>query len=175
MTLLSTHGYLVGFEGIALNFLIAAITASLTLQDDGGMLDCRRERDIISSSNCLAALPASLRVYTLFGMEHGKVISATLSLMQSIDSMFRFTPAFILENDVREVYRIPLSGGTGRMRVGLTIGPRRHQGPGQTLWLPGVSSTTAYFPLNPNRHPKPVLLPRFTVVYRNSISFGSNR
>ena len=48
-------------------------------------------------------------MYTLFGMMHGKVIIATLSLALSIDSRISFAPDFILEleQDVREVYRLP--------------------------------------------------------------------
>ena len=83
-----------------------------------------RRGDIISSSNyCLSALPEPLRVYRLFCMAHGKAITATLSLVLSIDSTVRFTPVLIPEKDIREAYGPPLSGGAGRMRVGLTIGP----------------------------------------------------
>jgi len=56
-------------------------------------------------------------------MAHGKAITATLSLVLSIDSTVRFTPVLIPEKDIREAYGPPLSGGAGRMRVGLTIGP----------------------------------------------------
>jgi len=56
MNTLSARGYLVGSEGFVFNFLIAAITASFTLLDDGGILVYKRERDIIPSSNC--CLPA---------------------------------------------------------------------------------------------------------------------
>jgi len=61
-----------------------------------------------SSSCCLATFPEALRVYTLFGMTQGKVITATLSLALAIDSRISFAPDFILEQDVREVYRLDL-------------------------------------------------------------------
>jgi len=62
------------------------------------MLVCRRGRDIISSTSCcVAALPGELRVYTLFGIAHGKVVTGTRSPELSIDSTIRFAPDFILE------------------------------------------------------------------------------
>lgn len=71
-TLLSPREYLVGSEGITFNFLIAAITRSLTLQDDSGMLAYGRAGDIVSSrSCCLATLPEELTLPTLFGITHG--------------------------------------------------------------------------------------------------------
>jgi len=79
---------------------------------------------MVSSSNyCLAGLPEALRVSTLFGIAHGKVITATLTLVLSIDSTIRFAPSFILEKNVREGgIRTTLSGDAGQMRVRLTIG-----------------------------------------------------
>jgi len=41
--------------------------------------------------------------------------------------------------------------------------------------VPELSSTTANFPINLYRYPKPVLLPRLTAIYRKSIPLGSNR
>jgi len=43
-------------------------------------------------------------VYSLFGIAHGKVITATLSLVLSVDCTIRSAPNFILEKDVKEIY-----------------------------------------------------------------------
>ena len=48
-------------------------------------------------------------MYTLFGIAHGKVITATLPLALAIDSTISFARDFILEEDIREVYRLDLS------------------------------------------------------------------
>ena len=65
------------------------------------------ERDVVcSSSCCLAMLSKEFRVPTLFGIAHGKVITATLALELSIDSTIPFAPDIMLEMDVREVYEL---------------------------------------------------------------------
>ena len=67
-------------EGFVLNFLIAAITASFTLLDDGVMLVCKRETDIISSNSCCLAtifsdegdLQTNENLFSLFFFSFGK-------------------------------------------------------------------------------------------------------
>jgi len=65
-------------------------------------------------------------VDTLFGIAHGKVITATPSLALSIFSTICFTLDFILEKDEREVCRLPLSEIARQIEMGLTIDPSRH-------------------------------------------------
>ena len=69
-------------------------------------------------------------MYALFGMTHGKVITVTLSLVLSIDSTISFAPDFILEQDVREVYRLHLSEIEKQIQMGLTVDPSRCRCPG---------------------------------------------
>jgi len=52
---------------------------------------------------------------------HGRGITETLSLERSIDSTICFAPDFILENDVREVYGLPLSEIAKRIETGHMI------------------------------------------------------
>jgi len=67
-------------------------------------------------------------VPTLFGIEHGKVITANLPLELSIDSMIPLAPDIMLERDVREVYELPVSQiAAKRIEMRLTIDPSRHQ------------------------------------------------
>lgn len=106
---------------------------------------------------------------------HGKAIAATLSLAISIDSTTRFTPGFVPEKDAREVYGLPLSAIVAKqLEMGLTIDPLKLSAQTNTLLLPGVSNTTANFPLNLYRSSKPILLPRLTALYGKSIPFGGN-
>lgn len=97
------------------------------LRDDCGRLTGGRERNIISSGSCcLAIIPEALRVHTLFGIALRHVITTTLSLALSIDSSILFAPDFVLEQDIRDVYGLPLSEiAEKQIEVRLTIDPSR--------------------------------------------------
>ena len=76
-------------------------------------------------------------MYTLFGIAHGKVITATLHLALATDSTISFAPDFILEQDIPEVYKLDLSEIEKQIQMGLTVDPSRRRCPGQhpvTAW-----------------------------------------
>ena len=108
---------------------------------------------------------------TLFTIAQGEVITATLSFVLSIDSTICFAPDFILENDVREIYGLPSLEIAKQIDIDLS----RPQHRGQHPWLPGVSNSTANFPLDLNRYPRPIPLTRLSIMYRTSIPFAANR
>ena len=116
-------------------------------------------------------------MYTLFGMTQGKVITATLSLALAIDRTISFAPDFILEQDVREVYRLDLSEIEKQIQMGLTVDPSRRQCPGQHPVTAQRIQHYRQISPHPNRHPKSIPLTRLTVVYRKRLSnpFGGGR
>jgi len=60
------------------------------------------------------------------------VITATLSLVLSIDCMICFALNFILEKNVKEVYGLPLTEIAAKwIEMRLTIDPSAHQCPDQ--------------------------------------------